>query len=238
MEWIFFQLGTESALVQATENVLDAVNAYLLSGAEYQVYCGIAVKQVPQDSIYRILECGPAISETKWHHRVILVASCRSTMVNEGAHCRCSERSRIRGKVLHSDVFLPPVIHAGAENPVLLDEKKKKKCKPLQENQKGKWTHIADCSPQELLIQNLTRHRCSQSSPPLEGACLGESQAAGSHTIRMVEVFHILDMGNVEGSTSVIPNTIMAQTLCAHSLTTHLPQTARMLQCWKYLTMG
>lgn len=68
------------------ENILDAINTYFLRGAEYQdiiqVYHGIAMKQVPEDSIYRILECGLSIAETKWHHRMFIVTSYRSTMVN------------------------------------------------------------------------------------------------------------------------------------------------------------
>lgn len=60
--------------MQVIENVLDAINVYLSRHAEYQdviqLCHGIAIKQVPQDSIYGILECGLSIAETEWHHRI------------------------------------------------------------------------------------------------------------------------------------------------------------------------
>lgn len=49
------------------------------------------------------------------------------------------------------------------------------------------------------------------------GGCLsGGSQVAVSHTIRTVKGLFVLDMGNVEGSISVIPNMIIAHTVCVH----------------------
>jgi len=68
--------------VQVVENNLDAVDMCLLRGAEdqdvIQVYCRIAMKQVSQDSIYRVLEYGSSIAETEWHHRMLIAAPCRS----------------------------------------------------------------------------------------------------------------------------------------------------------------
>lgn len=97
----FFCLA-QPALLQVIENVLGAVNKYLLSGAEHQdviqVYHSIAKKKFLRNSIYRILECGLSVAKTEWYRRMVIVAPYRSTIEGRGAHCRHSEHFRIRGK--------------------------------------------------------------------------------------------------------------------------------------------
>lgn len=115
--------------------------------------------------------------------------------------------------VLYSGVLLLPVIHAEAETPMLLCEKMPYGS-PQQGSRRRSWTHAPDSSrstPQGLLTQIVTKQRSSQRAPPSEG---GESQVTVSHTIRMVKGVSLLDMGNVESSTPVIPNMIIAHSLC------------------------
>lgn len=61
----------------------EVQNTRMSSKCTYEEsYEGIGMKQVPRNSMYRMLECGLSIAETEWHHRMLIVSHHRYTMVN------------------------------------------------------------------------------------------------------------------------------------------------------------